>query len=343
MRIHVTMKTIAEKAGVTQATVSMSLANNPRIPPATRARIHDLAARLGYRPNPYVSALMRVRRRGRPRNAPVIALINGLDHPTAWRKTAPPTVRLMLEGAVERATLRGYRTEEFWLHQDGMSPERFSSMLHARGIHGILLGPLAYDAPTPALRWEHFSAVRLGVPLPSLTLTTVANDHFFSALQVVRECHKLGYRRPGLIILRSHRERFHGRWDGGLQVAQLLLPELAPVQTLLLETWPDLSGVAAWLKREKPDVIVSPSHDTLLPHLKRLGWRVPKDIGFASLASPQPDHACSGTWQNGTLIGATGMDTLISMLERNERGLPSQAHTVMVEGIWNPGRTLRAR
>jgi hypothetical protein len=36
------------------------------------------------------------------------------------------------------------------------------------------------------------------------------------------------------------------------------------------------------------------------------------------------------------------MDTLISMLERNERGLPAQAHTVMVEGIWNPGRTLRA-
>jgi len=36
------------------------------------------------------------------------------------------------------------------------------------------------------------------------------------------------------------------------------------------------------------------------------------------------------------------MDTLISMLERNERGLPPQAHTVMVEGIWNPGRTLRA-
>ena len=32
---------------------------------------------------------------------------------------------------------------------------------------------------------------------------------------------------------------------------------------------------------------------------------------------------------------------MISMLERNERGLPAQAHTVMVEGVWNPGKTLR--
>ena len=336
------MKTIAAKAGVTQATVSMCLANNPRIPTETRTRIQAVAERLGYRPNPYVSALMRVRRRGQPeRNAPVIALINGLDHPAAWRKTAPLTVRLMREGAVERALLRGYRTEEFWLHQDGMSPERFSGMLHTRGIRGILLGPLAYDAPTPALRWEHFSAVRLGVPLPSLNITTVANDHYFSALQVVRACHQLGYRRPGLAILRSHRERFHGRWDGGLLVAHVLLPELELVQTLLLKEWEDLSGMAGWLKREKPDVIISPSADVLLPQLKRLGWRVPTDIGVASLACPDLDHACSGIWQNGRLIGATGMDTLISMLERNERGLPPQAHTVMVEGVWNAGRTLR--
>jgi hypothetical protein len=30
------------------------------------------------------------------------------------------------------------------------------------------------------------------------------------------------------------------------------------------------------------------------------------------------------------------------MLERNERGLPAQAQTVMIEGIWNTGKTLRS-
>jgi DNA-binding LacI/PurR family transcriptional regulator len=339
----VTMKTIATQAGVTQATVSMCLANNPRIPPVTRNRIQAVAARLGYRPNPYVSALMRSRRQGRAhREMPVIALVNGLDDPAAWRKTAPPTVRLMREGAVERAALRGYRTQEFWLHQDGMSSERFSGMLHARGIHGLLLGPLADGAPTPALKWEHFAAVRLGVPLPALTITTVCNDHYFSSLQVVRECHKLGYRRPGLVALRSHLERFHGRWDGGIMVGRHLLAGLRPVPSLLLDHWGQLGPVAAWLQREQPDVVVSPSADVLLPHLRRLGRRIPSSLGLAALACPEQGHALSGIWQNGAMIGATGMDTLISMLERNERGLPAQAQTVMVEGLWNPGRTLRA-
>jgi len=91
---------------------------------------------------------------------PVIALVNGLDEPAAWRKTAPPTVRLMLEGAVERAALRGYRTQEFWLHQDGMSAPSVSAGCCMRGAStALLLGPLAYGAPTPALKWEHFASV----------------------------------------------------------------------------------------------------------------------------------------------------------------------------------------
>jgi DNA-binding LacI/PurR family transcriptional regulator len=84
----VTMKTIAAQAGVTQATVSMCLANNPRIPLATRKRVSALADRLGYRPNAYVSALMRIRRRGRTNNVrPVLALVNGLDTADGWQNT----------------------------------------------------------------------------------------------------------------------------------------------------------------------------------------------------------------------------------------------------------------
>ena len=41
--LFVTMKVIAAQAGVTQATVSMCLANNPRIPPPTRERIRAIA------------------------------------------------------------------------------------------------------------------------------------------------------------------------------------------------------------------------------------------------------------------------------------------------------------
>ena len=46
MSTGVTMKSIATLAGVTQATVSMSLANNPRIPAKTRERIQAIVSSL---------------------------------------------------------------------------------------------------------------------------------------------------------------------------------------------------------------------------------------------------------------------------------------------------------
>ena len=338
----VTMKTVAAQAGVTQATVSMSLANNPRIPAVTRERIQAIARKLGYHPNPYVSTLMRIRRQGKPlKDKPVLALVCAQRTPDGWRNNRAPTIRQMREGAFERATFRGYRAQELWLHRDNMSNERFSEMLHARGIQGLLLSPLAEGDPTPALRWEYFSAVCLSVPLPSLAVTTVCNDHYFSSLQAVRECHRRGYRRPGLVLRKAHQHRFQGRWEAGFVIARQLLPDLSATHPLYVEDWGNEAFILRWLEKEKPDVIITPASDVLPAMLARAGYRIPEDIGFAMLACPQIGDAFSGVYQNGAMIGALAVDTLISLVERHERGLPAQATTLMVEGQWNEGKTLR--
>lgn len=339
----ITMKSIAAQAGVTQATVSMSLANNPRIPPATRERIQAIARKLGYHPNPYVSTLMRIRRAGKPlKDKPALALVCAQRTVDGWRNHPAATIRQMREGALERATLRGYRAQEFWLHRDGMSNERFSEMLHARGIQGLLLSPLADGDPPPALRWDYFAAVSLSVPLPALTITTVCNDHYFSSLQAVRECHRRGYRRPGLVLLSSHRHRFQGRWQAGVLVSGQMFPALTLAEPLFVDSL-ETGGLAIlrWLRREKPDVVISPGGPALHDLLVRAGRRIPRDLGFVWLACTKLGDPVSGIWQNGRMIGALAVDTLTSMVERNERGLPEQATTLMVEGQWNEGRTLR--
>ena len=343
MSIGVTMKTIAAAAGVTQATVSMSLANNPRIPATTRERILAIAQRLGYRPNPYISTLMRVRRQGRPlKDKPVLALVCALGAADGWREHPAATVRQQREGALERAALRGYRAQEFWLHRDGMTGARFSEMLHTRGIHGLLLSPMEDGAPPPALQWEKFAAVSLSVPLPALNVTTVCNDHYFSALQAVRECHRRGYRRPGLVMLRSHLQRFQGRWLAGCLVAPQVLAGLRLAKPLVIDDWKkDEPRLLRWLTEERPDVLLTANGDLLRAILQRRGWKIPGDVGLAWLACPEPDHAISGIWQNGRLIGATAIDALVGLVERHERGLPPQATTLMVEGVWNSGATLR--
>jgi hypothetical protein len=120
-----------------------------------------------------------------------------------------------------------------------------------------------------------------------------------------------------------------------------MLPDLHQCEPLYVDDWQDVAQILAWLKREKPDVIFTPAGDVLPELLHRAGWRIPEDIGFALLACPQPGDRFSGVYQNGAMIGALAVDTLISMVERHERGLPAQATTLMVEGQWNEGETLR--
>lgn len=347
MESHVSMKDIAQRAGVTAATVSMSLRGHPDIPLTTRERIGVIARAMGYRPNPLVSALMRSRRSRRPTTArPVLAFICALERPDAWRNAASPTRRYIRAGAFARAAERGYEGQEFWLHRDGMSPERFSEMLHARGIQGVLFSPLPDGALPPPMLWEHFAAVSLSVPLPSLTLHTVCNDHYFSSLRTVQECHRLGYRRPGLVLRESHRAYFQGRWEAGFFTGQQSLCGVKTLGPLFLDqmdaiTAADLKRFERWLDREKPDVVVALNWEFAEAVLKKLGRRVPVDIGLASLCRPEKKSHISGIYQDGHHIGATAADVLISMVERHEKGLPQHALTTMIEGSWSPGETLR--
>src|SRR5215510_11397546 len=63
-----TMRDVARLAGVSTATVSFAINNNPRVSPALRARVMDAIAQTGYAPD----AAARTLRRG---VAPSIGLI----------------------------------------------------------------------------------------------------------------------------------------------------------------------------------------------------------------------------------------------------------------------------
>ncbi|RYD40551.1 MAG: LacI family DNA-binding transcriptional regulator, partial [Verrucomicrobiaceae bacterium] len=61
MEKRVTMGVLAKRLGLSESTVSRALKGDTRIGEETRARVAKLAADLGYRPNPMISALMAVR------------------------------------------------------------------------------------------------------------------------------------------------------------------------------------------------------------------------------------------------------------------------------------------
>ncbi|MDQ8194811.1 hypothetical protein QEH59_10265 [Coraliomargarita sp. SDUM461004] len=76
------------------------------------------------------------------------------------------------------------------------------------------------------------------------------------------------------------------------------------------------------------------------------GLKIHDDIALVSLAlSPTwPDYKnCSGVNELLHNVGALAVDTLVAHTPKNERGTPSQRRVHMLEGKWNPGKTMRHR
>ena len=70
---------------------------------------------------------------------------------------------------------------------------------------------------------------------------------------------------------------------------------------------------------------------------------MPEDVGFALLNCADRSGQFAGIYQNGPTLGAVAVDFLIGMIQRNERGVPELPHSLLVEGTWVQGRTVRVQ
>lgn len=341
MESAVRMRDIARQLRVSVATVSKCLANKPDVSRATRQRVLAACRRLGYRPNPLVAALMRSRRRhAPPTDTLTLAFVTAFPTPDGWRQHPSPIFRQMFAGAEARARERNYRLEPFWLFRDGMSNQRFSQMLAARGIRGLLVAPVPDTHTTLELDWKAFSAVVLGLTPATRAFHRVTTDYYQSMLLTMEECLKLGYKRPGLAARMETVRRLEFRWEGAYLVACERFGLRAPPAPLFVDEW-TADAVERWLARERPDVVIGPVLGKLEALVRASGRRVPSDLGLVGLLVPRAGDRLSGVLQDGEVIGAVAVDQLIGAVERNETGIPDHPITHTTLGRWNPGRTLR--
>lgn len=341
MKAPVSMRDIAKHAKVSVATVSKCLSGKRDVSEATRRRVVEACRKLGYRPNPLVAALMRSRRRHlEPAQRLTLAYVTAFPTADGWRQHPSPIFRQMFAGAKARAHERNYQLEHFWLHREGMSNERFSQVLEARGIRGLLIAPMPDTHTTIELNWEAFSTVVLGLTPTTRTFHRVATDYYQSMLLVMEGCLKLGYRRPGLAARLETIKRLEFRWEGAYFVACERYGLKTPPAPLLVDEWTP-GAVERWLEREQPDVVIGPVLGKLEEIIRSSGRRIPADLGLVGLLVPEAGNRLSGVLQDGEVIGAVAIDQLISSVERNETGIPEHPITHTTLGRWNPGRTVR--
>lgn len=335
------MREVAQRARVSTSTVSLALRNSALVAAGTRARIRALAETLGYKIHPLVAAHMRSRRKPQAGvAAPVIAMMDAQPLRHGWRDHPNTMLRSMYAGAEAQARARGYQTRAFWLHEPGMSHARLSEMLHARGIHGVVIGPSSELQLTLDLKWEWFSVVRLGSARVSPMVHRVVVDHYQAGRLAVQKAYELGYRRPGLTVREPFGIAHDRRYEAGFATACAHLPGMRPVPSLLTPQVPDGPTLIRWVRRHRPDVIIDAEerhdHDLLVA----AGWRVPEEIAVLSLCAPNPAGRLGGCIQDGHAIGSAGIDHLVAMIERNETGVPAVPVTLAAGVTWNQGGTV---
>ncbi|MDF3128180.1 LacI family DNA-binding transcriptional regulator [Kiritimatiellaeota bacterium B1221] len=141
MKNRVTQRDIAKEAGVDVSTVCLCLNGHPRISEETRDRVRAIAERLGYRPDPALSAIAASRwSKNRSDTGRVLAFV------ADDLQAAEPELKLYLRGVCSRAEALGYRVEPFSL-RDYPSAEALNRVIRARGIRGMILGQSRHELP----------------------------------------------------------------------------------------------------------------------------------------------------------------------------------------------------
>ena len=335
----VSMQDIADAAGVSRMAVSYALRNNPKVPEETRRRIQKIAEQKGYRPDPLIQRLsVHLANARRSPHAGCIAYITTDRVKSAWHWMS--AYRTAFDALSERAEQLGYRVEEFWLGEAGMNAAKLSRILTHRGVAGIIIAPVPGGVKPPRLKWADFASVALGYSMRVPAVHRVVNHQLHTGLEAIRQLQALGYQRIGLCVTRDQSDRVDNAWlhallfhHAGIPAGRRVAPHLPEEMTR--------EGILRWVADARPDCVLV-QDKSVRDYLTDAGHRVPDDLGVVMLdhnAATEPDMA--GMNQRHDKIGAACVDNLVAQIHRNEKGLPAAPLTVMIDGVWVSGGTVR--
>jgi LacI family transcriptional regulator len=294
---------LAQLARLSPSAVSLALRDSPKISAATREQVRRLAERVGYRCDARVVAMMRHLRKPRAvREAACFAVVSFYNGPLPWEESLHRT--RIYEGMTRRAHELGYRLEPLWLRSPGMTYRRFRSILEARGIEGLLcFGSPKFDEEFPA-ELGQCAIVTVGLSIRT-PLHRVISDSFSDTVTALDRLHRLGYRRPGLVI--SNYEEMRGAHKHTAAYLGWCEHRLAPVAALPILRLEQIEPVLllAWLRQERPDALVFVHQGDVLEKLHSLlrknRVQVPADLGVLAISPTLAGTDFAGLQENQLL------------------------------------------
>lgn len=313
--LPITMKDIAQALGVSVATVSRALKDNPRISKAQREKIQAYAREHHFYPNVIAESL----RNSRVKPLKVIGVIVP-QLPHFYFSS-------ILSGIEEEATTHGYRIMVAQSNERYEREVRICQDFYKNRVCGVIVSQ-AKDT----VKYEHFKKlIDHHMPLvfydricTGINCSRVVVDDYMGAYNAVTHLINTGCRRIACysspMTLEISKNRYNGYRDAllknGLKVNENFLRicdnrEDAEVLT------PELLQ-----QEEIPDAFFAVNDDTavgILYAAKRMGYHIPEDISICGFTNGDRSKACdpmlTTVEQRGVRVGEEAANILISKVE----------------------------
>ncbi len=310
-----TMKDIARELGISVATVSRALKDSPRISADRRAAVQKFAKEHNFVPNAIAESL----RYARVQPQKIIGVI--------VPELAHYYFSTVLSGIEEEASSRGYRIMVAQSSESYEREVRICQSFYENKVCGIIVSQ-AKDTQ----KYDHFQMLLdAGLPLvfydricTGVNASRVVVDDYMGAFNAVSHlietgCTRIAYygSTPNLEISKN---RFNGYKDALLKHGLSYNPEL----TVICDNRADAEIVTPGVlqKEMAPNGFFAVNDDTavgILHAAKRLGYRIPEDIGICGFTNGQRALACdpmlTTVEQRGRQVGKEAVDILIDQAE----------------------------
>lgn len=318
----VTIRDVAQLAGVSPATVSKVMNNTPYVSEAARQRVQEAAKKLNFRPNSIARSLKMSR-----------TLTMGLvtdDIEGVFTVS-------MMRGVEEAASAEGFSVFLCNSYGDMARERAHLEVLNAKQVDGVILlsGYRVRERSAPALDLGGIPTVYLYQYTNDIAVPCVLPDDLGGGLLGTRHLLNLGHKCIGLINGPSHYEATHLRLRGYRQALEEAGLRFDPA-LVRVGKWYESSGYE--LARElmalpqPPDAIFCMS-DSLaagaLDALRELGIRVPQDISlvgfdnrhFSAHQRPPLTTVALPLYEMGVLAGRLLLKAIHEGAEQAERHL----------------------
>ena len=310
-----TMSDVARLAGVSEATVSRTLANPGKVAPATRERVESAARELGYRVN-------HVARNMRSGKARIIGLVVS--------DLTNPFFTALARSCEDAAAARGY---SLIISNTDESPERESSSIEvmaAERVAGVLLASTNRAGDSiDAIRHLGIPVVALDRRIDGITTDTVVVDNFAVGYQAATHLADLGHERIAIIRgpeeVSSLGERFAG-FTQGLRERGLALEDRYVIAGDLRSTGGYRAGRELLALPSPPTAVFSANNLATLGLLRavvELEISVPDDLSIVGVddipGSELFRPALSTIRQPTYQLGARAIEALLDRVDEPER------------------------